>query len=103
MPNDTRASGAQTVIWRSDDTVCIRILRRKNRPSGSGTIMRKCTCKGGLHTCAVHFLWDKFFDDLPIGAAPWADIPAGLARERLRRVLRRLGVPNAEEYGVTLR
>ena len=89
----------QTVIWRSADTVCIRILERKNRPGGSGILYRRCSCDGSPITCAVHMLWDKFFAELDDDAAPWEDISASYARTRVRAVLEHLGVPNAMSYG----
>ena len=98
-PCSTIAAQEQTIIWRDGDEVCIRIARRKNRPNGSGTLRRKCTCCGGAWTCAVHMLWDQYFALLDDGAKPWAQITAGKARERLRRILERLRVPDACKYG----
>ena len=62
-------------------------------------LKRMCSCAGGTATCAVHTLWDKFLAGLPDGTHPWELITAGKARERLRLVLGKLGVPEAEEYG----
>ncbi len=98
-PCSARAAQEQTIIWRDGDEVCIRIARRKNRPNGSGTLRRKCTCSGGASSCAVHTLWDQYFAKLDDGAKPWAHITAGKARERLRQVLCRLQVPDADKYG----
>ncbi len=89
----------QTVIWRGGEYVCIRILRRKTKPKGSGVIRRRCSCEGGVDTCAVHTLWDRFFAHLPNGHQPWQLITAGSAREKLRAVLSRLGVAEPHKYG----
>jgi len=35
-----------------------------------------------------------------LGKQPWKDVSAGYARQRLRRILDRLGVQNAHEYGL---
>jgi len=44
-------------------------------------------------------LWDCFFANLAVGAQPWVDVTPGLARERVRAVLRNLDVPDAKLYG----
>ena len=88
----------QSVIWRDGDIICLRLLRRKNRMHGSGVMQRQCTCKGGIHTCVVHCLWEGFFQHLSVEERPWSHITAGTARERLRRILARLRIPNAAQY-----
>ena len=98
-PDDVGASAEQKLVWRDGDSICLRLLRRKNRPKGSGVLRRVCSCRGGAHTCAVHMLWDKFFAALPDGAHPWQHIAPGLARDRLRLMLSNLGVPDAASYG----
>ena len=96
---ETAPAEKQTVIWREDDEVCIRIRRRKNRPGGSGVLRRRCCCQGTVELCPVHTLWDRFFKHLPCGAEPWRHISANAAIEKLRAVLRRLGIPDAGLYG----
>ena len=86
-------------MWLDGETVCFRMLRRKNRPNGSGVLKRICSCSGGAATCAVHTLWEKFIAPLPDGAHPWQSITAEKARGRLRQVLGRLGVPDAGKFG----
>lgn len=98
-PVSAMASAQQSVIWRDGDDICLRLLRRKNRPHGSGIFRRGCSCAGGKNTCPVHALWDRFFAKLPVGAQPWADVSPNFARERVRAVLRNLDVPNANLYG----
>jgi len=98
-PGDSRAPGEQTIIWREGDEVCLRMLRRKNRPNGSGTLRRMCTCRGSVSTCIVHTLWDRFLAKLDEGAKPWAGISEGMAMARLRKILERLSVPDAAKYG----
>ncbi len=99
-PNSAGAAQEQTIIWRDGDDVCIRIARRKNRPKGSGTLRRRCTCKGGASTCAVHMLWDQYFAKLEEGTKPWhPQVDANKARTRLRQLMRRLGIVDAEKYG----
>ena len=72
---------------------------RKNMQGGSGTLCRSCSCSGSKQLCAVHTLWDTFFEDLPVGVQPWADVKPGLALKRLRKLLVALGIMNAQEYG----
>ena len=98
-PNDPGASNEQSIVWLEEDTVCFRTLRRKNKPKGSGVLKRICSCRGGCSTCAVHTLWHKFFANLPDGARPWSRTSAGHARDRLRKVLHKLQVPDADSYG----
>jgi hypothetical protein len=97
-PEMEGADGMQTLVWRDGDVVCLRMGRRKNRPNGSGTLRRVCTCCGCKHTCVVHILWDQFLGLLPIGAMPWSKISPAEALFRIRRVLQRLAVPNAKGY-----
>ena len=90
--------------WASVAPVRLRGLalapgRRKNRPHGSGKLMRMCSCKGSPTTCIVHAFYDKFWAELPDGARPWAHLSAGGARTALRRTLARLAVPEAECFG----
>ena len=99
QPDSEIAQTSQSIIWRDQDEVCIRLLRRKNRQHGSGVMRRKCTCTGSLDTCVVHTLWDRFFEHLPDGAVPWVNVSANNARCRLRRLLESLGVPDAAAYG----
>ena len=54
---------------------------------------------GCADTCIVHALWESFLEQLPPGSEPWRHISSNYARLRLRTVLRRLDVPNAERYG----
>lgn len=98
-PSSALAQGAQSIIWREDDEICVRLLRRKNRPRGSGTMRRRCSCAGGVSTCAVHTLWERFFALLPDGTRPWAGVNPCQARARLRRLLQVLGVADANAYG----
>ena len=98
-PDSAIAAQEQTIIWKENGEVCIRIARRKNRPKGSGVIKRRCSCSGGKTTCAIHTLWDGYFAALPDGAKPWARITAHKALDRLRQVLRKLNIPDAEKYG----
>ena len=78
------ASPHQTVIWRVADTVCIRIRKRKNRPQDSGILCRTCSCASTPLMCVVHTLWDRFFANLAVDDAPWADISAAHARDKIQ-------------------
>lgn len=99
-PNSAHADRAQSIIWRDGDEICVRLLRRKNLPRGSGTMRRKCSCAAGVRTCcAVHTLWERFFALLPDGTCPWAAVSPSLAIARLRRLLQVLGVPDVNAYG----
>lgn len=98
-PDDVELEHKQTLVWKDGETVCIRILRRKNRQGGSGILRRVCSCSGGRHLCVVHSLWDTFFELLPNGAEPWRNITPGLTRERLRKALQILRVSDASKFG----
>ena len=115
-PERSDAADKQTLIWREGNEVCLRLLRRKNRPKGSGILRRGCTCsvagqllqtqqhgsrfnQARLHMCAVHGLWDEFWADRAEGEQPWQNISPNDARRRLRGILGMLGVPNAHRYG----
>ena len=99
QPSSELAASKQTIIWRQQDEVCIRIRRRKNRPQGSGVIKRICTRAGSKRTCPVHALWDGFFQHLPDGTAPWELLSASYVRLRLKRILEQLGIPGAAKFG----
>lgn len=99
QPDAPGSASEQSIIWLENETVCLRLLRRKNRPQGSGVLRRVCTCAGGAATCAVHTLWYQFLAELPDGAHPWRWITAGKARDRLRIILHRLGISEAGTYG----
>ena len=60
---------------------------------------RICSCNGSPLACSVHMLWDKFMAKLPVGSHPWSDITPHVAIQRVRLILQKLGVPNANEYG----
>ena len=99
-PICAQADGAQSAIWRDGDEICVRLLRRKNRPQGSGVMRRRCSCAAGVRTCcAVHTLWERFFALLPDGTCPWAAVSPSQAIVRLRRLLEVLAVPDANAYG----
>ena len=98
-PDSPGAAKEQTLIWREEEFLCFRLLRRKNRQKGSGVLMRKCSCKGGVSMCPIHTLWDQYFALLPDGARPWENISAGKARDRLRWILSKMQVPSWAEYG----
>ena len=98
-PDSPLAMGTQSIVWKDGDTVCMQMLRRKNRQHGSGVLKRICTCKGDPLLCVVHMLWDRFLAHLPDGAQPWAHISPGTARSRLHQILHVLRVPCAKSYG----
>ena len=99
-PSDAALSNKQTLIWLEDGELCIRILRRKNRPKGSGVLTRKCCCRGDImDVCPVHTLWKRFFCHLPDGAEPWSSTSSKFALARLRQLLHRLGIKDADLYG----
>ena len=105
-PDDAALAGKQTLIWREGDEVCIRMLRRKNKPKGSGVLRRKCCCQQGARAdiysslvCPVHTLWDRFFRLLPEGTEPWKDTTEKEALAKLRELLGKLGIQHVEKYG----
>ena len=102
--DDVRYQSMQTLVWKDERGVCIRIKSRKNMPRGSGVIYRTCTCMTAKTdfsnaTCPVHMLWDKFLVKLAPGSQPWKRVTPQMARDRLRRSLSILGIPEAENYG----
>ena len=99
-PGSHQFATEQSCIWLESGEVCFKMLRRENRAKGSGVLRRRCSCEGGATSmCAAHTLWEQFFAQLPAGAKPWARITANHARDRLRTLLRKLCVPDAESYG----
>ena len=97
-PVGQRAHQCQSLIWREDDCVCMRLLRRKNRPHGSGVMRRKCSCPGASRFCLVHYVWDGYVANLEEGEQLFEGISDGFARTRLHALLRQLAVPDAELY-----
>ena len=105
-PDSEIAKTSQSIIWREGDEICLRLLRRKNRQSGSrvfvcigcdalgfvcpgsgsGVMRRKCSCCGAARsaTCAVHTLWERFIAPLTDGEVPWGNVSPTFARTRLR-------------------
>ena len=98
-PDSSLAASQQTIVWRERDEICIRILKRKNRQQGSGTIRRKCSCQFSERLCPVHKLWDGFFAHLEEGVAPWGQLTPNYVRLRLRRILDVLKIPDSAKYG----
>jgi hypothetical protein len=98
-PEWEHAGTKQCLMWRDGDKICLRLLRRKNRSKGSGTLFRVCSCgERPSATCPVHVLWDRFLGTFPEGAEPWSSITSGGARDPLRRILALLHVPDAAKY-----
>ena len=98
-PDNAQLADKQTLVWREGDVICLRLLRRKNMPHGSGTLRRECTCRGSVHTCAVHSLWERFWLHKDEGEQPWARLNPSRATSKMRGLLKRMRVPNAEQYG----
>ena len=100
-PTAAGASEAQSIIWKDGDTVCLRPKTRKNRRQGSGIMRRACTRRGGKATCAVHTLWNDWFEHMPTGAAPWEDCSPQFVIKRLRQDLAKLApmVTEPEKHG----
>ena len=93
------AAAEQTLVWKDGDDLCVRMLRRKNMEHGSGLLRRRCTCTSCFHMCPIHMLWDQFLALIPVGERPWAAVSSDNARNRLRCLLGKLSVPNAQLYG----
>lgn len=88
-------AGAQSLLWRENDELCLELASRKNRQSGSGVIRRRCTCQGNKDICPIHVLWESFAVSATPGQRLWQGVTAGIARTRLRQLLSRLHVDNA--------
>ena len=94
-----QARGAQSVVWREGEELCLRLSTRKNLPCGSGVLRRACSCHGSfLQICPIHVLWDTFLGGL-VGQKPWASSRPATVRSQLRSTLAKLGVPMAGHYG----
>jgi hypothetical protein len=87
---------AQSVLWLDGDELCLKLRRRKNKLKGS-LLRRRCHCEVCGTTCPIHRLW-KFFEPLPVGHQPFAGISANKALSRLRCVLKKLGMKDAEKF-----
>ena len=100
-PTDEGATEQQSIIWRENDDICLRLKTRKNRRSGSGVMRRTCSCLGGKSTCLVHTLWESWLDFWPEGEAPWADLSPQHVIRRLRADLAAMTFPvsDPEKYG----
>ena len=60
-------------------------------------LARECWCKQCTKTCPVHILW-KFFEQLPIGCAPFYEITGCYANQVLRACCGALKVKQAELF-----
>ena len=101
QPGDEGANEKQSIIWRDGSDICLRLRTRKNRRQGSGVLRRTCTCAGGKVTCAVHTLWDDWFEHWPAGEAAWANCTPQFTIKRLREDLGKLApvISEPEKYG----
>ena len=88
--------GEQSVIQRVGDTVCLKLRRRKNRPSGS-VLSRACWCQKSPETCPVHVLW-PFFESCGVNVKPFVHITPRTALWYLRSTLNELRVPESHIY-----
>ena len=80
--------------------MCMRILKRKNRRRGSGTLKRICCCKvttGVSNLCLVHTLW-PFLQRFAACAKPWGHLDGGKANKHLQVALGHLRVVDAHLY-----
>ena len=100
-PDDERAAGLQTIIWKTDEHLCIRMKRRKNMPKGSGTLRRRCCCRPGsevVHVlCPVHTLW-PYLATLEEGQCPWSGLDDRAANAMLRAKLAEIDIADAGAY-----
>ena len=86
----------QSVIQRVGDAVCLKLRRRKNRPSGS-VLSRACWCQKSPETCPVHVLW-PFFESCGVNVKPFDHITPRTALWYLRSMLHELRVPESHIY-----
>ena len=91
-------SDVSVLSLEADGRLRLQLASRKNKQGGS-SLWRSCSCAACVKTCPVHVLWHEFFDKFDVGARPWADVSASVAREQLRATLRALRVPDAASYG----
>ena len=100
QPTEPGANKVNTIIWKKDDAVCMRILKRKHIRGGSGIRTSVCCCKeagGASDLCAVHTLW-PWLEKLDKGAEPWGHIDEERACGTLQEALRIQGVADADRY-----
>ena len=92
-PSDAES---QSVITVSQDSLSLRLRRRKNREGGS-VLVRKCWCKQCRVTCPLHVL-GPFFISCGAGAHPFAPFDGRSALAILRGWLVQLQVKEASHY-----
>ena len=84
------------IVFMDGDHLCLKLRRRKNKPSGS-LLKRACWCCQCQITCPVHALW-PYFEKLKIGEMAFPGIYAGKALRQLRTMLELLGIENASRF-----
>ena len=89
--------GAQSTLYLSGDELCLRLLRRKNKRSGS-LLCRKCWCGESAITCPIHSLWSRV-EKLPQGSPLFAGVTPARALRVLRDALAALQVADYMEFG----
>ena len=91
LPKDSHSG-----TFTDQDRVCVRWLRRKNRPRGS-FLKRLCTCKTqGRQQCLMHRMED-ILRSKEEGERVFQGTGAQALR-KLRRYLRLMGVEHADEF-----
>ena len=86
----------QAVVSADDESITLRLKRRKNRDGGS-TLTRKCWCRSCRETCPVHVL-GTFFQRCGAGSSPFASFGAAGVLAALRHWLSALGIQDANKY-----
>ena len=83
-------------MFMSDNQLCLRLLKRKNKRSGS-LLKRACWCNSCKETCPVHVL-GKFMEGLAEGEQPFKKFSPSMTLEHLRARLKLLKVENYSVY-----
>ena len=88
--------GEHSVIYMGTNVIYLKLKPRKTRPHGS-LLKRSCWCDLNTNTCFLCVLRD-YLGTLGKWCPLFAGFITGSLRIALRNRLRRIGVPNADEY-----
>ena len=93
-PDGGRAFHAEVTV--NEDSIWLTLQSRKNNQNPS-TLKRRCWCKSCKLTCPVHAL-GGYLKKIPKGPCAFPTVSDRAANRRLRKMLRLIGVSDAENY-----
>ena len=88
--------GEHSVIYMGTNVIYLKLKTRKNRPHGS-LLKRSCWCAQNKNTCPVCVLKD-YLGTLGKFCPLFPNFTPGSVRIALRNRLKKIGIPNADEY-----